>query len=428
MLYAADRNDLGEIPVSGGPIVVFDKSALQSFSLDEAVLFDNFYLPVITPLFFMETLADLEKKVREGQTPEQAVGIIAAKTPIMSGIPNVHHLRLVQYELLGHDVELCRRPLVGQGRQVTTGDRRGIMIKELPEMDAFQRWQDGSFLDIERQYARRWRTELARWDPGRGNAFRAVVGAEARVRDLSQAKEVADRLVRGSGQRHAVLKAIFEIFGVPEAAQQEILRRWKLTGGPSLPEFAPYTSHVVRVEFFLQLAVQSSLISSERVSNKVDMVYLYYLPFCMAFISDDALHMRTVPLFLNDRQTFIPGDELKADLAKLGQHYSALPPEVLEKGIYSFAPHPPIDGSFLTTRLWDRFMRPDWRERMTRGPKRSPESDARLLAELQRMDAAEEDRSGEPISSDSARFLSITRRIPIKRGKWRIISREAEGQ
>jgi hypothetical protein len=295
----------------GGPIVVFDKSALQSFSLDEAVLFDNFYLPVITPLFFMETLADLEKKVREGQTPEQAVGIIAAKTPIMSGVPNVHHLRLVQHELLGHQVKLDQRPLVGQGRQVTTGDRRGIMIKELPEMDAFQRWQEGSFLEIERQYARQWRAELARWDPARGKEFRAVVGAEARVKNLSQAKELADRHVHGSGQRRAVLKAVFEIFAVPEPAQREIVRRWKLVGGPSLAEFAPYTSHVVRVEFFLQLAVQSSLISSERASNRVDMAYLFYLPFCMAFISDDGLHMRTVPLFLNDQQTFILGDALR---------------------------------------------------------------------------------------------------------------------
>jgi hypothetical protein len=74
--------------VPGGPIVIFDKSALQSFSVDESVLFDNFYLPVVTPLFFVETLADLDKKVREGQTPEQAVGIIAAKTPVMSGVPN----------------------------------------------------------------------------------------------------------------------------------------------------------------------------------------------------------------------------------------------------------------------------------------------------------------------------------------------------
>jgi hypothetical protein len=97
----------------GGPIAVFDKSALQSLSVDEAVLFDNFYLPVVTPLFFVETLADLEKAVRKGQTPEEAVGIIAAKTPMLSGAANVHHLRLVQHELSGNVIKLDRRPVVG---------------------------------------------------------------------------------------------------------------------------------------------------------------------------------------------------------------------------------------------------------------------------------------------------------------------------
>lgn len=44
-----------------GPILIFDKSTLQSLNVDESVWLDAFYLPNITPLFFIETLADLEK-------------------------------------------------------------------------------------------------------------------------------------------------------------------------------------------------------------------------------------------------------------------------------------------------------------------------------------------------------------------------------
>jgi hypothetical protein len=54
-----------------GPILIFDKSFLQSLNVDEAVWLDNFFLTVITPLFFVETLADLEKEVHRGRTPEQ---------------------------------------------------------------------------------------------------------------------------------------------------------------------------------------------------------------------------------------------------------------------------------------------------------------------------------------------------------------------
>jgi hypothetical protein len=84
-----------------GPIALFDKSFLQSLSLDEAVFFDHFFLPVICPLFYVETLADLEKQVREGQTPEQEVGIIADKVPEMSGYPCAYHLDLGAATLFG---------------------------------------------------------------------------------------------------------------------------------------------------------------------------------------------------------------------------------------------------------------------------------------------------------------------------------------
>jgi hypothetical protein len=292
-------------------------------------------------------------------------------------------------------------------------------------MEALQRWQDRSFLEVERLYARQWRAQLAHWDPNRGKEFRAVIRNEARVKSLAQAKEVADRLLSGdSGQRYTVLKAVCEMFEASPEARQVIIGRWKDEGGSRLSEFAPYTSHVVRVEFFLQLAVQSGLISSERASNKVDMAYLFYLPFCMAFVSDDGLHMRTVPLFLNDQQMFIPGDQLKADLAKLNLHYSALSPEVLEKGIYSFAPHPPLNDDFLTTRLWDKFMRRDWRERTSRPPKRSAESEAKLRDELQKMDSAKDVEPGETFDSDSAQFLTIARRVPVRKGKWTIVPPE----
>jgi hypothetical protein len=60
-----------------GPHLIFDKSALQSFSLDETNWLDNFFTAVITPLFFAETLADLEKEVGKGRTPEQVVGNLA---------------------------------------------------------------------------------------------------------------------------------------------------------------------------------------------------------------------------------------------------------------------------------------------------------------------------------------------------------------
>src|SRR5580658_3706071 len=82
-----------------GPSLIFDKSSLESLSLDEAVLMDNFYMSTITPLFFVECLADLEKKISSNSTPEHLVGSLADRTPELQSYPNVHHMTVLKSEL-----------------------------------------------------------------------------------------------------------------------------------------------------------------------------------------------------------------------------------------------------------------------------------------------------------------------------------------
>ena len=108
------------------------------------------------------------------------------------------------------------------------------------------------------------------------------------------------------------------LLSVPEPRILEILDRWEKAGSPPIWEFAPYFRHVYGVDLFFNLAMAADLISRVRpagkADNKVDIAYLYYLPFCMVFVSNDKLHKRVVPLFLRDDQSFIVGDDLKADL------------------------------------------------------------------------------------------------------------------
>ena len=48
-----------------GPYLIFDKSSLESLNFDEAVMLDNFYSSVITPVFFVECLADRLQRGRD---------------------------------------------------------------------------------------------------------------------------------------------------------------------------------------------------------------------------------------------------------------------------------------------------------------------------------------------------------------------------
>src|SRR5690606_4384746 len=101
-------------------------------------------------------------------------------------------------------------------------------------------------------------------------------------------------------------------------------------------------------------------ISADRPSNKVDIAYLHYLPFCNVFISGDKLHRSTAELFINENQKFVWGPDLKTDLGKLNSHFLRLPQEVKDKGVLSFASKPPIEGDYLTAELWD-LLGTNWR-------------------------------------------------------------------
>ena len=404
-----------------GPIVVFDKSALQSLSVDEAVWFHQFYSPSITPLFFVETLADLEKEVRKGRTPEEVVGNLAIKTSPMGARPNTPHQDLCRAELMGHRVEMRRVPVISGGQRIVTANGSGVVFRESPEQAALHRWQKGEFLQLERQLARSWRADLARLDLGH---WKASYEQYPKPRTLLEAKETAVRVVNHDGSRYRTLRTALDTLSIPQSARRDVLHRWRSAGGPTLSSFAPYVAHVLTVEAFLGLCLTSGLISNERASNRVDIAYLYYLPFCMVFTSGDRLHERTVPLFLGPDQRFIKASDLKADLKKLDDHYSRLPEETRLQGVLRFAPYPPTEGEFLTCTLWDQLMKPTWRQDAARPPLNKEMQDA-LLELVNKYSEGEPTPEG-VTDLESADALTLESRVPIRLGKWRLLPPEVE--
>ena len=415
-----------------GPITVFDKSALQALNMDEAVWFEAFFLANVTPVFYVETLADLEKEVAEGKSPESIVGALAAKTP-SDAAPNVHHRHLISAELLGAHVEMSGRIVVATGevRQGPDGEV-GIHVDEFPEAAALLRWKTHEFLELERGLARQWREELAALDPERViGVVRNILPAEARFRELADLRPVIDSFC-ASSEREVVVLAL-DVLGVPDESQADVIDRWERAGKPNLDVFAPYTTHVFKVDLLYYLGIARGFISGERASNKADMAYLYYLPFAMVFVSGDRLHQRTAPLFLNDDQSYVRAAELKTALRELDEHYQRLPEEIKELGVIQFAGWPPADVDNLVTQLWDKHMRPDWRDIARQreaevGEPRDEARDQETVAEMRARVESARPVPAEPaeLPSDEADYVIIRRQVPIKKGKWRMVSREVE--
>jgi hypothetical protein len=413
-----------------GPITLFDKSFLQSLNVDESVWFDNFFLTNICPLFYVETLADLEKSVGERRTPEEEVGLIADKFPEMHGSPNAYHVDLCMADLMGHQIPMTGQiPLVG-GRPVKVNGKRGVVFERSPEAEAFTRWHRGEFLEIERLYAKVWRTALSNVDLGElQKRFRAVGIGQNSFKSLDQAKELAERIVTVQYVPIEIMKLTHFFLSIPWELNNQLFARWRCAGFPALVRFAPYASYVLTIELFFQVAIASNLIGTHRVSNRVDIAYLFYLPFSMLFVSSDKLHRRCAPLFLRDDQEFVWGPDLKEDLGKLNQHYAHLPDSTKDKGILSFAAIPPKEGEFLVAQIWDRHL-PKWREKRekTTDDGLSDNSKRAKLEQFKRLKSAPtlkpDEIDFEPRDID---MLAIKRFVRNRKGSWWQVPKDLDG-
>jgi hypothetical protein len=415
-----------------GPITIFDKSALQALSMDESVWFDAFFSANLVPFFYVETLADLEKKVASGRDPEQIVGSLAEKTP-SGAAPNVYHGPLILAELLGQEITMTGQVIIGAGDVKRAPDGSiGVHIDEFPEEAALHRWKNHEFLEIERAAAKGWRAELARHDPDLIiGVLKNTLPVEGKISDLEELKAFIDSFCASNDRQ--VLALALDVVGASDEYKGFALQRWEAEGKPPLDVFLPYTTHVFKVDLLFYLGIYRGFISGDRASNRADMAYLYYLPFCMTFLSGDRLHRRTVPLFLRDNQSYVHADDFKSALRELDQHYDGLPSEIKELGVMQFVSFPPSDMDNVVTQLWDKHMRPDWRaiakqEEETRGQPRDETADGKTAAEMRgRFEQAQPASSAMPgIGDPDPDYVIIRRLVPVKKGKWRMVSKEVE--
>lgn len=407
-----------------GPTIIFDKSSLESLNLNEAVFLDNFYRSNITPLFVVECLADLEKQLRQGGAPEQHVRSLATRTPVVQSYANVHHRALLDSELRGNfRLDGLERPVLGHQRWVQLEGKAGLRLDRSPEEEALSRWCRCEFLDLERQIAKKWRREVLAVDHATlVKSFEGTLGAWRSPQSLEDARCLTDTIVDNVAPAR-LLRFGTGLLGLSELTDAA-LQSWEQKRRPQLRTHAPFFVHVLSLNIFFALVLPTQLLRNVKQSHRVDLAYMYYLPFCSVFTSKDRFHAQVAPLFISAHQTFVEGHSLKEDLAKLNEHYSALPPEVTEQGLWAFAMKPPDNGAFLVTRLWDKYL-PDWRNLPPGCPDPSNPSTKAAL-ELTTSIAGAQPLEGPPEAGDPA-FVTITRRVPQRRGKWRILPQGVEG-
>ncbi len=400
-----------------GPITLYDKSFLQSLSLDEAVLFDNFFLTNISPVFYIETLADLAKDV-QNRTSEREVQIIAEKTPQQNGSPNMFHGQLCLGSLLGKDVRMTGQIILPPAPLVSARGKTGVVYKqEPPEREAFYRWQDGQFTEVEKRFAKVWRETLSKLNFQAIAARLNEIGVDTKnCQSLKEARDTAKSIVSARGG-YNLLEVAMTLQGISSDFKDSIIKRWKRQGYPQITKFAPYSSFVLENDLFFYIATSSIHLSQVDVNNRTDLAYLYYLPFCMMFVSSDTFHRRCAPLFLRPDQEFVWGLDLKTALKTLNESYQLLSDKEKEKGLCEFATQPPPDDEFLITKLWNRFLKPTWRDA---DPPLDEDRHEALIKQFKEMSRASPVAPGtvDHKNIDNLDYIIIRHKVQKRRGSY----------
>lgn len=411
-----------------GPILIFDKSTLQSLSLDESVWLENFFLNNITPLLYVETLGDLALGTHHsGRPAEVIISELAAKTPIQHAHPNIHHQRLVLGSLLGQKVEMSGRPIIDGGvTKMTPDGKLGVHFDESPETKAMNRWYKGEFLDIEKEFSKEWRHSLSdlNFDSILG-LMNNLVPRALKLSNLNSIKSFVDRFTAGNNKE--VLLLALDILKIPDKARLEIIQRWNRIVYPSFDVFAPYASFVLKVDLVFYISMLRGFISKERPSNKIDLSYLYYSPFCHVFVSNDKLHARLAPLFLRQDQSFVVGSELKLGFKAIDNFYQSLPQDIKDLGTIKFAIYPPKEIHNVIHDLWDKHC-PKWRGHSAKPIARSQpiSKDKGLSEHIKNVDKSKVVDPTTLKNLDDADHVIFKQRVRVQKGKWRILPKGIE--
>ena len=297
-----------------GPQILLDKSTLQSLSDDETWCLARYYYVIYTPILFNEVLGDLTKD-EDDEESKRIVAQVSDKIKPVDSCFAVDYQILLEYNLLGHEIIMDGRPIRIDAIPVSTPDGEGLYFGVQPEREDLWRWEVGQFTTEEYKYSKKWRTwsktiDLEKWR--RFEGFPTINSLEELI-----------PAVQNSWQRVSYhlepLQYLLTEAGISDNSSSQIFKRWDQCGMPQLQEFAPYAYYCFTVLFAFYTALANNLIGT-RSTNRVDLEYLLYLPFCKVFSSGDKFHKDFVPLFLNDQQDFVDSSTLKQDLKRIQVH------------------------------------------------------------------------------------------------------------
>lgn len=342
---------------SGGISLIFDKSVFHSLSYDEILILHKYYWVNVTPVLVMEILGDLKKETPEGDFTSKKVIEFAHKLHPFNSSISTYYLNLIKAELLGIVSIPFFKPLVDTGQVVEMPNgKKGMKINISDERLALDRWKEGKFLDAEKLPSQICRTSTTQPDL-LTKMKENILQNESLLKPLRKQEDILaafDNIISNPKHQSTILEHIIERFSIPTVNAGQIFYRYETSSEKNIQKFAPYTIFCLRANFLFYVSLQNDLINT-RPTNLVDMEYVYYLPFCRIFLSNDKFHDKIIPYLINKNQRYIKGNEMKEDLKKI----LLIKKQLKGNDLIRAENEPPRDTTLLSYQLWKE-MFVDW--------------------------------------------------------------------
>ena len=398
-----------------GPCIILDKSTLQSLSPDEIFILNKFYFIHITPVLLMEILGDLKKPTKNGLS-EDKVKLLANKILPSDSAIGAHFMHLIIASLSGYPVEMGRRPHIAGGVQVESeSGEKGVVFEVSQEEKALNNWKIGNFTEAESLLSEQWRESTKALDL---EAFKRDSKQKMKIlkspRNIEQLHHYLSSFLTQEELQTGLLQSLIEAIRLDFGMAQKIFLRWEQSKYKLIKDFSPYAYFFLKVLTLFQLGLTFDLIGT-RATNKIDLEYIYYLPFCMIFISNDKFHKSITGTFLSSDQAFVDGEDLKKDLANLSNEWNKLKEPRKAAWEAKYGHGPPARSDCLTYILWKRFW-PKWKPgKKTERTKRSPEEEAKLIEKIRNLESSPVDHGAWKSSFDDPKvdFLIRKREVSI---------------
>ena len=300
-------------------------------------------------ILLMEIIGDFAKQTGTASARNEA-SILADKVSLFDSYQNICYIQLLLANLQGHHVTMDGRPIIAFDTvaQLDNG-HMGALIDESSFSEMIHRWQQDKFTEKDIALANTWQDikstcrRIADNYIPLLNSYHIIFPSCTNVIDM---KHEVDKLLRNQNVLYSFLDMLLHYQGVNPTIREIIKYRIKQQPYP-LQLASPYAFYCITVFAFFLASRKHNLLAKKKPDDQIDLEYLFYLPFCKVFSSNDNLHKLLTPCLITDDQVFVPGSELKK-----GIHEVDTPPIYKETMNAMVSPIPPMAENSLIRDIW----------------------------------------------------------------------------